>query len=305
MFDSIYLLIGPLLVLFLLLIYHSLKTEGKRTTLLFFGLGIIFGLVRELFIGLICPLYSGRFKIGPISPAIVFGWVFAFYLAHYFATRITANTRLQGNFLMKVLLGTGVVLGISLIMETTAPNPQLQWWTWNIDVSNWPTLFNAPVFVFIGWGFTGMIFLTTFYLVQEYGFSPKGLIAIFSLFAIGIGDFVAGNLFILPPTFVPGLFISMLIFSSLYLLIITLYIKKRHPKSIPENILLNIFYSVLAGFIIVTLVVILQNLSPASLQILLLTLTLIFLGFFSILIVKQGYYIKSIVNENLKSKKDS
>jgi hypothetical protein len=291
-----YLLIGPLLILFLLLIYHSLKTEGKRTTLIFFGLALIFALLRELIIGLIGPLYSGKFKIGPISPAIVFGWVFAFYLAHYFASRLTSNTRLQGNFLMKIFLGTGAVLGISLVMETTAPNPALQWWIWNIDVSAWPTLFNAPIFVFIGWAFTGMAFLTTFYLIQEYGFKPKIIIAIISLFTVAIGDFVVGNSCILPPAFVPGLLLSMLVFSSLYLIIPAIYTKKRNPKLLSENILLNVFYSLFGGFTIVTLVSIFQNPSPAPLQILFLTITLIYLGIFVILIIKQGLYINSLAH---------
>lgn len=291
-----YLLIGPLTVLFLLLIYHSLKTEGKRTALLFFGLGLIFALIRELVIGIVSPLYIGAFKIGPISPAVVFGWVFAFYLAYYSVSRLTFNTRFQENLSMKIFLGSFVVLGISLIMETTVPNPPLGWWKWQIDVSAWPTLFNAPIFVFIGWGFTGMVFLTAFYLVQEYGFKPKVILAILSLFTIAIGDFVIGNIFILS-TSVQGLFISTLIFSVFYIIILTIYTKKRNPKSVSENTLLNIYYSVFEGFTVYTLVSILQNFSPNPLQIFYLTLTLIFLGSFAILIILQGLHINSIAKK--------
>ncbi len=293
-----YLLFGPLIVLFLLLIYHSTKTEGKRNTIIFFGFGMTFALVRELVVGLICPLYSGKFKIGPISPAIVFGWVFAFYLGHAFASQITSKTHLKVDFLTKILLGTIVVVGVSLVMETTASDPLLEWWTWNVDVSMWPQLFNRPIFVFIGWGFTGLVFLTTFYILQESGFTPKSLLTIISLYIIVICGVTVGNLFIQPPAFVHGFLIASLIFSSLYFVIITIYIKKNKSKSIPENVLLNVFYSMACELIIVIF-------ASVPFQPLFLTITLIFLGVLVLFIVKQGYLINSLMKERLQNKSDS
>jgi hypothetical protein len=301
------LLIGPLLVLFLFLIYHSLKTAGKRTALLFFGLGLIFASLRELILGLDqFSLYSGSFKIGPLSPGIAFGWVFAFYLGHYFATRLTANTHLEKNILVKVFLGTCVVIGISFIMETTGPVPPLEWWSWNpgllASLPSGSLILGAPYFVFAGWGITGCIFLSIFYLVQELGFKPKVIIAITCLFLLFLANFMVGNFYIMHPPSVPEFTSVRLIFTSLYLGMLAVFIKKRRTKATYENIFLNIAYTVFEGVGVYTLVYIILNPSSMPLQISYLAITLIVLGVFAILIVKQGFYINSIANKKYKGK---
>lgn len=301
-----YLLIGPLTVLFLLLIYHSLKTAGKRTTLLFFGLGLMFALLRELIIGLPpFSLYSGQFKIGPISPAIVFGWVFAFYLGHYVATQLTSNTHLERNILVKVFLGTCVVIGISLIMETTAP--VLGWWSWNEGLleslpSGSPILGAAPYFVFGGWGLTGLIFLSIFYLVEELGFKRKVIIGIISLFILSMVNFMTFNFYILHPPLLHEFLSVRLIFQSLFIGMLAIYIKKRRPKATYENIFLNNVYTIFEVVVIYSFVNILQNPSPMPLQILYLSITLIIIGVFAILITMQGFYINSIASKKYRGK---
>ncbi|MHA1276482.1 MAG: hypothetical protein ACTSQI_14535 [Candidatus Helarchaeota archaeon] len=193
------LFIGPLLVFFLLLIYHSLKTEGHRFTLLFFGIALSFAFFRELIIGLTFPLYFGKFKIGPIGPAIVLGWVFAFYLAHYFIRSITTNTRFENNLVVKIGFGTFVVLGISFIMETTAP--LLEWWSWKAGlIESLPPgalLLGAPIFVFIGWGITGASFFTIYYILELYEYKLKGILIDLVIFFVVISNFIICNYIIL------------------------------------------------------------------------------------------------------------
>jgi hypothetical protein len=197
MYEALFFI--PLLILFLMLIYHSLKTEGTRTTLLFFGIALIFAFLRELIIGLTYPLYFGKFKIGPISPAIVLGWVFAFYLADYFVRKLTINTRFEKNLFVKISLGIYVVLGISLIMETTAP--LLEWWSWKAGLlESLPpnALFlGAPIFVFIGWATTGATFLGIYYFIQQYPNKPKAVFFSSIIYAVIIINFVLCNYIIL------------------------------------------------------------------------------------------------------------
>lgn len=197
MYEAFFII--PLIVLFLLLIYHSLKIEGPRTTLLFFGIALMFAFFRELIIGLTYPLYFGQFKIGPISPAIVLGWVFAFYLAHYFVTQLTKNTRFANNLVVKVCLGTYVVVGISFIMETTAP--LLEWWYWKAGLlESLPpdALFlGAPIFVFIGWGLTGAAFLIIYYVLQQYNYALKGILIGLATYTLVMSNFIISNYILL------------------------------------------------------------------------------------------------------------
>jgi hypothetical protein len=189
----------PLLILFLLLIYHSLKTDGRRDTLIFFGIALIFAFLRELIIGLTVPLYFGKFKIGPIAPAIVLGWVFSFYLAHYFVRKVTGGTRFEENLIVRILLGTYVVMGISLIMETTAP--LLEWWSWRLGLlASLPpeaVCLGAPIFVFVGWGLTGACFLAIYYIFQRYDYNLKALLINLTLFIVIMSNFVISNYIIL------------------------------------------------------------------------------------------------------------
>ena len=193
------LFIGPLLILFLILIYHSLKTDGKRTTLIFFGIALIFAFLRELIIGLTFPLYFGQFRIGPISPAIVLGWVFAFYLANYFVRKLTTNTRFENNLVVKVCLGTYVVLGISMIMETTAP--LLEWWSWKpgllASLAPESIFLGAPIFVLVGWSLTGAAFLAIYYILQQYEYNLKAILISITIYILIMSNFVISNYIIL------------------------------------------------------------------------------------------------------------
>ncbi len=201
MYDALFII--PLFALFLILIYHSFKSYGKRTTLLFFGIALLFAFLRELIIGLTVPLYFGKFKIGPISPAIVLGWVFAFYLGDYFVQKLTANTKYAHNLAVKICLGTYVVLGISLLMETTAP--LLEWWNWKEGLlESLPPnaiFLGAPIFVFIGWATTGATFFAIYYFLQQDHYSPKAIFFSSILYGAIMLNFVICNYFIIyaPP----------------------------------------------------------------------------------------------------------
>ena len=292
------LLFVPLLILFLLLVYHSYKTEGKQTTILFFSSALIFAFLRELIIGLTYPLYSGEFKIGPISPAILFGWVFAFYLAHYFVRKITSNTSIENHLLVKIGLGTCIVLGISFVMETTAPLQPLGWWSWNLDLGSLPggsLIFGAPVFVIIGWAFTGATFLTIFYLLQRYHIKPKTILVSSLLFIVFIVDFVVGNYFILFNPSVQFQLFYNLQFTLSLLIFLSIYIRKRHPNSIYENILLFILYIFYEIQLIFGTLVFILNPFDLVYQIIFIVISIIYLTVFIYPIRK----VFSIVYKNL------
>ena len=197
MYEALFII--PLLVLFLLLIYHSLKTEGKRTAILFFGIALLFAFFRELIIGLTFPLYAGKFKIGPISPAIVLGWVFAFYLGNYFVQTLLTNTKFEKNLFVKISLGTYVVLGISFVMETTAP--LLEWWSWKPGLlESLPPeaiVFGAPIFVFVGWGITGAAFFAIYYILEYYNYELKAILIDAVIYFMIMSNFIICNYIIL------------------------------------------------------------------------------------------------------------
>ncbi|MHA1265313.1 MAG: hypothetical protein ACTSRS_08785 [Candidatus Helarchaeota archaeon] len=195
----------PLFFLFIILIYHSLMTEGRKETCRFFGAAFLFAFFREFIIGSTFPLYEGHFQIGPVSPAIVIGWVFAFYLAHYFNKMVLQNTRFEGNLFVKISLGTFVVLSISLIMETTAP--LLGWWSWRPELlGKLPAdafFLGAPIFVFWGWAMTGAVFLIIHYLIEVFDSKIKVVLIDIILFALIMTNFLICNYILLYQPLVP------------------------------------------------------------------------------------------------------
>ncbi len=277
-----FLLIGPLSILFIVLIYHSFKIDGRRATLKFFLIGFIFAFLRELIIGSTYPLYFGNFRLqlGPIvlSPAIILGWVFSFYLAHYFVRKVTENTPVANHILVKVIIGSFVVLGISLIMETTAP--LLEWWSWKeglIESLPAGSLFlGAPIFVFIGWTITGATFFTIYYLLQEYKITPKLITISAIIFIVIMLNFVIGNYFILYNPPVEYQLFNQQSFQFIMLLFLAIYIKKRHSASIYENILLFILYIFFTIQMLSIIIVFLLNPIVLMVQIVFITISILY-----------------------------
>ncbi|NHI94674.1 MAG: carotenoid biosynthesis protein [Candidatus Lokiarchaeota archaeon] len=248
------LLIVPLTIFFIFIILHSLSDKGAKKTLIFFGYALIFSFIRELIIGTFAPLYegSGSFKIGNISLVIVLGWVFTFYLAKYFSQLITENTKFHNALLIRVALGTFFVVGISLVMETSAI--QLEWWRWRSEVLPFITLenslFGAPYFVFVGWGITGFVFLCTYSILFERERNFKSIS--FSILLIGLMllNFLIGNFFILNPTPALIILIHSIVVQTLIIFFLFLYY-----KSIERHLFLSIGLFIAAIWITCSMII--------------------------------------------------
>ncbi|MHA1310151.1 MAG: carotenoid biosynthesis protein [Candidatus Helarchaeota archaeon] len=238
------LLVIPLSIFFILMIINSIIIDGLKNSFLFFGYATIYSFIREFVINSIAPLYegSGNLKIGNVSLIIVFGWIFTFYLANYFANQITKKTKYEHSIFTKTCIGTFLAISISLVMETSAI--QLGWWHWRpellgkITPSN--SLFGAPYFVFIGWGITGFVFLFTYYLIKNNSFSIKNLLIICLLDSLMLINFIVGNSFILnPPPIIFNLFYSFIVQS---IILILLYHYYNYQK---KNIFITIILIIL------------------------------------------------------------
>jgi len=246
------LLFVTIVVFLLVLIYYFIKIEGQKTTILFFSFGFIFSFLRELIIGLTYPLYEGKFQIGPVSPMIIFFWVFAFALAYYFVRKVTNSTRFEQNILVKTGLGTILFLALSLLMETTAP--KLGWWEWLPEVQTTftpeNTFLGAPIFVFIQWAITGITFLTIFYLLQENlnrtgRLKPKIIFISLIIYIVIIINFIVGNYFIIYSPFIQIQTFYNIQFRLVLLILLEIYVEKRRKNAIFENffyLILIIFY---------------------------------------------------------------
>ena len=247
------LLVFPLTIFFILLVLHSYSQDGARGTALFFGYAIAFSFIRELVIGTLAPLYegSGSLKIGNVSFAIIFGWIFTFYLSNYFVRTLVENTRFEKSLLIRTSLGTFLVVGISLIMETSAI--QLDWWHWLPEVLPQITpnnsLFGAPYFVFIGWGITGFVFLCTFNMLNEREHDVKNIMTIVIMISLMLVNFVIGNFFIInPPPPLITVIHSIVVQTGILLFVFYYY------KSIEKHVLLTILLFIIELWLISSII---------------------------------------------------
>ena len=86
-------------IAFTLLIYHSILTNGKKYTIVFFGGGFIFGFVREWYMATFAETYAFPqmpLQILGVPIFIPIGWVFAFYLGAEFTKRLIIPKSKEG-----------------------------------------------------------------------------------------------------------------------------------------------------------------------------------------------------------------
>ncbi len=134
-------------VALVLLVVHSWKTRGRAVTLAFFGLGILYGLLRENAIWLLMRVLTASAadikpylpqggilpEIGHANLQVSVGWVFSMYLAwtisELILRRITSRPSGARVFMIAGLSALFMET-ICYCMETTAV--AVGWWYWDL-----------------------------------------------------------------------------------------------------------------------------------------------------------------------------
>jgi len=149
---------------------HSMQQRGRRSTLLFFGLALVYALLRELWItSRERPFYvAGSLSVANVAPIIVLGWPLHFYLALWLARRLLkvdlGRERLR--ILPLALLAAASMLVLALPGEVIGSH--LGWWIWqpgNLLDLGW--YHGLPLNVLGGWMLTGGMFVLAFLLFEH------------------------------------------------------------------------------------------------------------------------------------------
>jgi len=158
-------------LLTLLLIVHSLKTRGARTTLAFFVPLFLFGVLRGNSVALLSEngpyVFSDALvKIGAAELPACVGWVFSVYLSWTLAEGILARRRELAAAVFPLSAFAMLAMGcFSDAVETTACG--VGWWRWNIVNRHTPFLVGGThLFGIIEWMSVPFDFLVPFLLFR-------------------------------------------------------------------------------------------------------------------------------------------
>jgi hypothetical protein len=165
---------------FILLIIHSFYVRGKKNTLWFFGVGLIYSFIREFNMSHTTrPLYQGTSLLFFGVPfLILIGWVFHFYLSLWLAEKVLGlrKYKITSNRIYAIT----IISAFFMVVFSLAGEPigaALGWWSWNkSNVYDLLWFLGMPINVLMGWFLTGGMFVFS-YLV----FLSKYRIKLFSL----------------------------------------------------------------------------------------------------------------------------
>lgn len=172
----------PVLITFVLIVYHSYKTRGPWRTALFFLWAMIFVMIKEsnppqqnpVGVDGFFPQYSFDgdilgFEIfgRRVVLILVMGWLFAFYVSWHLAARIINNyEKIAGRIFPVLILGTLIMSSISLAMESTASN--VGWWHWSeLTKEQFYSPLDFPLWIVGAWGFVFFLVMSHYFLIVE------------------------------------------------------------------------------------------------------------------------------------------
>ena len=162
--------LGLIALLLALQAVHCFRERGRRSMLLFFGLALIYALMRELWItNHPRPFYTpGSLGVLNISPIIILGWPLHFYLALWIARRLLRVDLRAERFRMAplALLAASAMLVLALPGEVIGS--RLRWWIWQPDnLMDLGWYHGLPLNVLGGWMLTGGMFVLAFLLFEH------------------------------------------------------------------------------------------------------------------------------------------
>ncbi|MFX0072462.1 MAG: hypothetical protein ACFFAO_15365 [Candidatus Hermodarchaeota archaeon] len=148
-------------IAFSLLIVHSLIFRGIKETATFFGFGFIFGLIREI----VYRTYFRNYSFGEVplqilgAPvAIIFGWIFTFYLGYSLCEKFLVNDESESEYMRLMVLCAIFSSYICFSIETTAMHAG--WWIVYFESSE-----VAASDLLAGWFYTTLIFFSIYFIL--------------------------------------------------------------------------------------------------------------------------------------------
>lgn len=162
-------LIIPAAAVFAIIIWHSLRVHGRRTSRNFFFWCMFFCYMKE-FINAHsrAPEYMGSgFEVFGVPMMVPVGWVISIYLSWFLAECLLRGSKLEGAVFPTVAVSCAAIAAISLCVECSGGNAG--WWTWNYSIPGlWhenPVL-KMPVKIVGGWATTNLVFMSFFMLFE-------------------------------------------------------------------------------------------------------------------------------------------
>ena len=150
-------------VAFSIQILHSILTKGWRFTMGFFGGGFIFSFVREFIYNSFIHTYEFLdmpIKLLSVPIFIPIGWVFTFYLAYEFISKLIEPKTVK-DYKDFVIFAAFFSTFICIPMETAAIN--MNWWI----VSFYMNDNIAQLGLMGGWFYTSVVFFCIYFVVKK------------------------------------------------------------------------------------------------------------------------------------------
>ena len=159
------------------LLYHAIKTRGKKWASWFFFSALAFGLWHEIVpLRLSDPEYyfTGAVKLFHLPVVGVIGWGIVFYLS-FFLLEIMFPKLLRGRILIVPVLVLAFFAGMfSLCIETTGIG--LGWWVWRADRQH-------MIFPVLGWASQCILFFSVFFSLFHSDLRTKIVLLVALIFA--------------------------------------------------------------------------------------------------------------------------
>lgn len=166
-------LIVPAAVVFAIIIWHSLRVHGRRTSRNFFFWCMFFCYMKEYINAHAkAPEYMGNgLEIFGTPMMVPVGWVISIYLSWFLAECLLRGSKLEGAVTPTIAVSSIVIMAISLCVECAGGNAG--WWRWNYSIPGlWAEnpILKMPVKIIGGWATTNLIFMSFFMLFEFTSF---------------------------------------------------------------------------------------------------------------------------------------
>jgi hypothetical protein len=181
-------------IAFSLLIIHSLFYRGLKETIIFFGFGFIFGLIREIIYRTFFKNYSlGEMPLQILGAplAVIFGWIFTFYLGYSLCEKFIEKNDSEPEYMRLMVLCAIFSSYICFSIETTAMHAG--WWEVYFESSDL-----AASDLLAGWFYTTLLFVSIYLiLIGKVKNMKNQILPVLIMILIGIIEFTE-RIMILP-----------------------------------------------------------------------------------------------------------
>ena len=188
-------------ILWSLLVVHAYFRYGKRESIEFFVITLIYGFLLEsngvemkFFLENDYHIYLPVLK-APLVTMI--GWSGVFYTSYFMFEKIK-ETELP---LFKTVIGGALTITLTALfwdmsLDPVASNPHIKFWVWNKLLASQPAFMRVPILNFVSWFWAVFVYALIFFIYKKKNYpEKKGYIslsiwALIALFLAGAGTFI-------------------------------------------------------------------------------------------------------------------